>query len=214
MKNQKISYSTEYSSHILQLIIKTMMRKRTSAIIIILLIILPILLWFLFKPIRIFAPELAWVTCPNASVCLDDISKIKEATELRAEAITFVNSKIGTIQAEPRMIFCSTKSCDKSFGFTSNAAYNFGTFGLVISSRGWKPYFLRHELIHHLQNEQLGSLRAWILKPTWFREGMAYRLSEDPRKPLTQPFEEYRNTFDWWFSEIDPTNLWVEADKL
>ena len=59
MKNQKISYSTEYSSHILQLIIKTMMRKRTSAIIIILLIILPILLWFLFKPIRIFAPELA-----------------------------------------------------------------------------------------------------------------------------------------------------------
>ena len=191
-----------------------MPKKRIYAITIIILIILTILLWFLFKPIRIFAPNLTNVTCLETSICIDDVSRIGEALQLRSEAISFVNTRIGLIRSEPRMIFCSSKQCDKAFGFTSNAAYNFGTFGLVISSRGWKPYFLRHELIHHLQNEQLGSLRAWILKPTWFREGMAYRLSEDPRKPLTQPFEEYRNTFDWWFSEIDPTNLWVEADKL
>jgi hypothetical protein len=93
-------------------------------------------------------------------------------------------------------------------------AYTVGTVSMVIGHRGWRPYLVRHDLIHHLQNERLGGLNAWLLKPTWFREGMAYSLSQDPRHPLPAPLEGYRKDFESWFQHIDRDHLWVEAARL
>ena len=76
------------------------------------------------------------------------------------EAVRFVELNVGGLQTKPRAVFCSTQACSQSFGSTSRVAYNVGTFAVVISHRGWKPYFVRHELIHHLQSEHLGSLRV------------------------------------------------------
>ena len=73
---------------------------------------------------------------------------------------------------------------------------------------------MRHELIHHLQNERLGSLRTWLLKPDWFREGMAYSLSEDPRQPLPEPLQSYRARFETWFKQVGRSNIWTEAEHL
>ena len=102
----------------------------------------------------------------------------------------------------------------KSFGFTSANAYTVATVGVVMSNRGWKRYFVRHELIHHLQNEHLGSLRAWLFKPDWFREGMAYSLSQDPRRPLPEPLQGYRSEFEMWFRRVGSAQLWREAERL
>ncbi len=112
------------------------------------------------------------------------------------------------------MIFCSGRACSKSFGFTYDGAYNVGTFGLAISYRGWHPYFVRHELIHHLQNERLGSLNAWLFKPNWFKEGMAYSLSQDPRRPLPEALESYRTTYEAWAKGIALQDIWAEAEHL
>jgi hypothetical protein len=110
--------------------------------------------------------------------------------------------------------FCSSEGCAKSFGIKGNAAHHVGTFGIVIGPKGWHAHFVRHELIHHLQMENLGSLHALMFTPTWFIEGMAYSLSEDPRRPLAQPFEEWRKQFESWHPTVSQQDFWVRAREL
>jgi len=177
------------------------------------LLALPIAAWAFIKPVRVLAPALAGVEC-HGNVCVDDPSRMVEATTLYVEALQFVQTNVGELQTLPRAIFCSAPACSKRFGFTSADAYNFGTTAVVISHCGWTPYFVRHELIRHLQNERLGSLRAWLFKPTWFREGMAYSMSQDPRWPLPEPLQTYRSQFEAWFKRVGSSRLWSEAEQL
>lgn len=114
-----------------------------------------------------------------------------EAERLYAEATSFLAENVGPVADTPRFIFCSSEACAATFGLGKRSAVTTGTIGTVIGPRAWKPYYVRHELIHHLQAQQLGTLRL-LLKPSWFSEGMAYSLSEDPRPELIQPFQGYR----------------------
>jgi hypothetical protein len=175
----------------------------------------PIAAWFLFKPLRALAPELAGVKCFAGNVCVDDSTRLEEARALRLEAIAFVDGNVGKLEHSPKVIFCNSDACDRSFGFTGNAAYNLGAGWLVVSKRGWQPYFLRHELIHNVQVERIGGLRMWFITPKWLIEGMAYSLSKDPRRPLQEPWEDYRATYEKWAYEI-PTmqELWSRAKAL
>jgi len=176
--------------------------------------LMPVLAWASFKPTRVVAPELLGLYCTQDGICIDDINRIQEARELKNEAVRFVNDRIGRLDDVPQAVFCSGSACAKSFGFTLQGAYNVGTVGFVISPRGWHKHFVRHELIHHLQNERLGSLNNWFFKPNWFLEGMAYALSEDPRRPLPQPLEGWRQEFETWHQVAGPDELWAFAAKL
>lgn len=180
---------------------------------IVVLLSLPIAAWAFFKPVRILAPELAGVTCVNESICIDDPSRFAEALALYQSSLQFVGSSIGEIKQPPRVVFCVTEACNQSFGFKS-AANTIGTFGIVISPRAWKPYYLRHEMIHHLQKERLGNFQGWLVTPDWFIEGMAYHLSEDPRPALPEPLQQYRSRFNDWYKQVGKEQLWVEAAKL
>jgi hypothetical protein len=163
--------------------------------------------------LRVLAPQLEGLECEGL-VCVDDPARRAEAATLYQNAFRFVQTSVGAMQTEPRAIFCSTGACSEKFGLGRRNAYNVGTRALVIGDRGWYPFFVRHELIHHLQNERLGSLRNRIFKPVWFREGMAYSLSKDPRRPLPEPLEGYRSRFEAWYGPIGLARLWVEAEKL
>jgi hypothetical protein len=174
----------------------------------------PIATWSLWKPIRALAPELAGVKCYEGAVCTDAPNRVDEARELRNESLRFVTRKAGAFQAAPTMIFCSTIQCEKSFGFRGNAAYSLGASRLVVSSRGWLPFYVRHELIHCVQVERIGGFRMLLQTPTWLIEGMAYSLSEDPRRPLTEPWEAYRRQFEIWAAEGPPEELWQRAAAL
>src|SRR5258708_29712101 len=162
---------------------------------------LPFAAWAFAKPVRVLAPELQGLTCERG-LCVDDVSRRAEAARLYADALGYVQGSVGVLESPPRAVFCSTLACSRKFGFTHQNAYTVGTFAIVIGDRGWRPFFVRHELIHHLQNQHLGSLRNWLLKPVWFREGMAYSLSADPRRPLPEPLEGYRSAFDAWYRQV------------
>src|SRR3954470_4724028 len=108
-------------------------------IVLIALLALPLAAWAFIKPVRILAPELAGVTC-HGKVCVDDLSRMAQATGLYEEAVRFIQLNVGEFQTSPRAIFCSSPSCSQSFGFTSADAYNFGTVGIVISHRGWHSF--------------------------------------------------------------------------
>ncbi len=182
-------------------------------ILIVTLLSLPLAVWAFFKPVRILVPELAGVTCFSEVICIDDPSRLAEASALYEGALEFVDSSIGQIEKPPRVVFCTTESCNELFGFKA-AANTIGTFGIVISPRAWKPYYLRHEMIHHLQKERLGNIKGWLVTPDWFIEGMAYFLSEDPRSTLPEPLQQYRAQFVAWYKQVVKEHLWAEAANL
>lgn len=106
------------------------------------LLAVPVATWAFIKPVRVLAPEFAGVTC-HGRICVDDPAHLPEATVLYDEAVRFVQLDIGELRTIPRAVFCSTQACSQAFGSTSRIAYNVGTFAVVISNRGWKPYFVR-----------------------------------------------------------------------
>ena len=186
-----------------------MLKKATLG----LALLLPLAAWAFVKPVRVIAPQLEGLAC-EGRVCVDDPTRRLEAVVLYRDAVEYVEKSIGTLQTEPRAVFCSTAACSERFGFKRQNAYNVGTFAIVISHRGWRPHYVRHELIHHIQSEHLGSVRNRLFKPAWFREGMAYSLSGDPRRPLPEPLQGYRAEFEAWFKGVGPESLWAEAEKL
>jgi len=176
-------------------------------------LLLPAAAWAFIKPVRVVAPRLIGVSCSSESICTDAPARYPEAAALYDEAVHFVDSAAGSIQKKPRVIFCSTQACFQAFGLGKRSAATIGTLGIVISPRAWKPHYLRHEMIHHLQNEQLGILKVWR-GPEWFIEGMAYALSEDPRPELSEPFAHYRSRFKDWYEQVGKEQLWIEASHL
>src|SRR5881275_2914309 len=117
------------------------------------LLICPVAAWCFVKPLRVLAPQLEGLAC-DEWVCVDDNSRRAEATRLYRDALDSVQASVGALHSVPRAVFCATSVCSDKFGFTEALAYDVGTFAVVISHRGWRPYLIRHELIHHLQNER------------------------------------------------------------
>ncbi|MDD4913066.1 MAG: hypothetical protein PHP57_12290 [Sideroxydans sp.] len=176
-------------------------------------LLIPVAAWAFIKPVRVVAPELVGISCGSEFVCTDDASRYQEAAALYDEALHFIGSAVGSIEKPPRVIFCSTDECFQSFGLGKRSAATIGTFGIVISPRAWKPFYVRHEMIHHLQNKRLGMIKMWRA-PQWFVEGMAYSLSEDPRPKLSEPFEHYRSQFKDWYTQVGKELLWTKASNL
>ncbi|MFP8777594.1 hypothetical protein [Hydrogenophaga sp. RWCD_12] len=180
---------------------------------VLLLVIVPFAAWMLVKPVRVLAPSLVGLSCDRGPVCTEDPEQWPVANSLYAEGMAFVSVAVAPVEGAPRAVFCATQACADRFGLGARAAVTVGTWGTVYAPRAWKPYFVRHELIHVLQGQRLGLARRLLL-PTWFVEGMAYALSEDPRAPLAEPWEAHRNRFNEWFRGMTVDRLWLEARQL
>ncbi len=173
--------------------------------------ILPISALALVKSLRVVVPQIvSGVHCYDR-VCTDDKGRLAEAQALYSTAITQTAEKVGAFRSQPTIVFCSTARCQDGFGLGAKAACTIGTFGTAVSPRGWKQFFITHELIHYRQNEELGILTV-LRKPSWLIEGMAYSLSDDPRRLLTQPFESWRVKFEDW-NNPPHSNFWQAANK-
>lgn len=173
----------------------------------------PLAAWAFYKPSRLLAPSLAGVTCITDVICTDAPSRAVEAKALYEGAREFVKAKLGPIQSRTHLVFCQSDACAYSFGLGRSTAKTTGPLGTVFGPRAWQPYYVRHELIHQLQIERLGTYRV-LRSPDWFIEGMAYSLSEDPRSTLVEPFAQYRSRFDAWLRSVGKENLWEKAANL
>lgn len=171
--------------------------RRTVAVLAAALIVLPVGAFAFVKPVRVVAPEWAGVTCISPQVCVENLGREAEAQRLYRDAARNVQTDLSPFHHLPRVIFCTTPRCFAWFGGGKDAARTVLTLGIVVGPRGWQDYYVRHEMIHHWQAEQLGWVDQWRL-PTWLREGMAYAMSGDPRHPLAEPLETYRARFLAW----------------
>jgi hypothetical protein len=176
--------------------------------------LLPVAAWAFVKPVRVVAPELLGLSCTSDDICIDDMARLQEARSLLTASVAFVEQELGKIHSRPRAVFCSTRECASKFGLGRSVAFSVGGSGVVFSEQAWQPHFVRHELIHHLQNERLGVLNAWLFKPSWLIEGMAYSRSQDPRQPLPEPLQSWRSQYEQWERQQQPENLWVSAEGI
>lgn len=150
------------------------------------------------------------VSCVGSVICTDDMSRYNDALELYNGALRFLSVSLTPLQKKPLIVFCATEACYHSFGFSGSKGQSVGSFCIVISPRGWNPYIVRHEMIHQLQHQELGLLKLYR-EPTWFIEGMAYSLSEDPRPELPPPYQQFRNQFQAWHALKGHNDLWSDA---
>jgi hypothetical protein len=170
-------------------------------------LLLPALALAVPNPLRVYVPGLFGLHCGEHRVCVEDASRLAMAQDFLKHAHEELPAVVGPIDAQPVAIFCSTRECFELFGKRRSNAVSFANRAIVIGPRGWYPHFVRHELIHAAQYDHLGLYRAWSL-PEWLREGMAYSLSNDPRRPLPEPLEGWRTRFEDWYRKGDGANLW------
>ncbi len=182
-------------------------------LILLILLLTPVAGWTLYKPMRVSAPDWNGVSCVSEEVCVEEFARREEAMSVYQAALQFVNVSVGAVRSNPRTTFCSSVACFRAFGFDSPVkSVTIGVSGIVVGPAGWDKHLLRHEIIHHLQSERLGVVGQWV-SPNWFKEGMAYSLSEEPRT-LDEPLSGYREEFDNWYQRVGKESLWQEARKL
>lgn len=183
----------------------------TSAVI---LVAVPVVALAFIKPLRVIAPSLVpGIACPRPDICTDNAASLGDAERLYQEGYAKAVDAVGPFSRTPRMVFCTTPACADAFGIGRRAAEAVGNLGLVIAPRGWKSFYVAHELIHYRQAESLGNL-AVATKPGWLIEGMAYALSGDPRHPLGEPFEQWRSRFEAWHAGLGTRDLWEAAREV
>ncbi len=158
--------------------------------------LIPVLAWSLGKPFRLLLPNFNDVEC-HGSVCVQDAKEMDRAHELYSSAIKSISSAGITLEARPRFVYCSTKECYQSFGGGNERAISYPFLGTVIAPASWQDYITRHELIHWFQFYEIGAVST-MMKPEWFREGMAYVFSGAPESDIPGHYlpmmEKYR---DW-----------------
>jgi hypothetical protein len=166
-----------------------------------------------YKPARILMPEINGVECLTQAICIDDTTRHDEAEALVAASVVDVENVLGSLKNYPKFVLCSTQRCYEKFGFKRAAAHAIGKSGIVIGPRGWMPHYVKHEIIHHWQAENIGIIKM-LFVDEWLIEGMAYALSNDPRQELEQPWQSHREKFIQWYDTIDQNNLVTAIDTI
>ena len=178
----------------------------------IVLLLLPIGAWAFVKPTRLLLPQQNGVTCLD-SVCVDDVERMHEAIALYDSGHSYVDNMLSPLAGRPLMVFCSTATCYKSFGGGGERAISYPNLGSLIAPNSWAPHFIRHEFIHALQVQELGPIQM-LMAPAWFREGMAYSISDPPSYDMPPQFQTYRSEYESWASGIPTSQIWASAKEL
>lgn len=176
--------------------------------------LLPVAAWAMVKPLRVIAPELVGLTCTTDNICTDDLTRVAEARALLHSSSAAVGKELGPIRTLPKAVFCTTAQCSRKFGLGRSVAFSVGKFGVIFSHEAWQQFYVRHELIHHLQNERWGTLNSWLFKPSWLIEGMAYSRSNDPRQTLPEPLGSWRSQYQCWESQVGAKNIWTAGENV
>ena len=159
------------------------------------------------------APALYGAHC-EGSVCVESEQSFQKALALHEEGLNFIAERVVRLEKPRRMIFCESTACADYFGpLGKRRGQTTGPFGTVIGPEGWVPYIVLHELIHQVQNEQMGTYRLRP-GPDWFLEGMAYVVSEDPRVTIGEPWDGYRTKYQEWAAGVPAAEFWARAREL
>ena len=93
-----------------------------------------------------------------------------------------VSQFFGGLDGQPKIFACSTEECfvTNDFGATPKGQA-YGSSALMLSPRGQDIVIITHELTHIELHTRIGAFRSWHSMPSWFDEGLAVLVSQDPR---------------------------------
>ncbi|MBJ3785467.1 hypothetical protein [Devosia sediminis] len=168
-------------------------------------------LW-LAPPLRLVAPTLFGVTCADR-ICVERANDLPQARALIKAAIDDLEDQIGLAVPELAVVLCRTEACYRGFGGGAERAISFPFLGMLIAGRSWQDYIVRHELIHWLQFEHFGAVET-MSYPAWFREGMAYALSDAPAWDVPQPFKPWADQFVTWRGDRTINDMFLQKPVL
>ena len=92
-----------------------------------------------------------------------------------------VSAFFGSTEVLSKVLACSTEECFVSHGGESAKGKAYGDSMLLLSPRGLDAVIASHELTHIELHGRVGTFRSWRTIPSWFDEGLAVLVSEDPR---------------------------------
>ena len=186
------------------------MVKKLSLILAVALI--PALAWSFAKPTRLFLPHLNGMQC-NGSVCVEDTKEMEKAIELYGSAIKAISTSGVPLRSRPTFVYCSTMECYQSFGGGNERAVSYPFLGTVIAPASWQRYITQHELIHWFQFYEIGAVST-MMKPEWFREGMAYVYSGAPESDFPEHYLPMMKRYSDWHSEKSWPKVIEQAGHL
>ncbi|ATZ73325.1 hypothetical protein CWC33_06265 [Idiomarina sp. X4] len=184
--------------------------KKLSLVLI--LVSLPVLVWSFAKPVRLLLPHLNDMKCHN-SVCVEHTKEMAKAEELYGSAFDAVSSAGIPLRSKPMFVYCSTLECYQSFGGGNERAISYPFLGTVIAPASWQSYITQHELIHWFQFSEIGAV-ATMMKPEWFREGMAYVYSNAPESDIPEHYLPLMERYKDWHSKKSWTEVIEQAGEL
>ncbi|MCL2874866.1 MAG: hypothetical protein FWF12_00950 [Betaproteobacteria bacterium] len=127
--------------------------------------------WFGFKEIQ-------------AGVFVDDeMPQIQQQEFLKTlnVAKNRVTVFFGNSVSKAKVFACSTEECFTSHGGLTARGKTYGASMLLLSPRGLDDVILSHELAHLELCNRIGVWRSMRSVPSWFDEGLAVFVSQDPR---------------------------------
>ena len=173
---------------------------------------MPALAWTTFKPIRILAPTLNGVTCIDR-ICVEESDRIAQARALQQAALSAVARKLVPLEKAPLTVFCSSRSCYRSFGGGMERGATLLDWGVILPPESWVAHIVEHEYIHMLQAQQLG-LRGRERTPDWFKEGMPFLVSQPPAHDLPDYARPLALRYAEWEKRTGRGNVWRAAAGL
>jgi hypothetical protein len=138
-------------------------------------------------------PTLAAIACPRcfgfapladglyveSAMTDDDRAKLIAA---RTEGEKKVSDFYGELRTAPTMLACATRACADRLGSGNSKGAAYLSIGLRLSPDGLDPVIIAHERAHVELHGRIGLLNFWTgAIPTWFDEGLAVVVSDDPR---------------------------------
>lgn len=138
-------------------------------------------------------PTLAALVCPrcfgfapHADGLYVESGMPDETRAQLSAALTEARQKVGAfyggMQTTPRILACATRGCVDRIGGGGGKGAAYLTFGLRLAPDGIDPAVIAHELSHVELHGRIGLLNFWTgAVPTWFDEGLAAVVADDPR---------------------------------
>ncbi len=102
--------------------------------------------------------------------------------EILSQARVRVRDFYGRTDGNPRILVCASQSCYQHIGGGGTRGKSYYDAVLILSPRGTDPVIASHELAHIELHNRIGFIRFVSgAIPSWFDEGLAVVVSDDPR---------------------------------
>jgi hypothetical protein len=147
------------------------------------------------------------------NVCVETERLYNQASVLYKSSFEGLSRLGYSIESRPTFVYCDSIECYHSFGGGNERAISYPFLGTIIAPDSWQQYISQHELVHWLQFKELGAVNT-MLKPEWFREGMAFSFSNAPKEDIPDHYKLMVSKYENWEKQITSETLWVSASTL